>query len=129
MVPILVVLPLYESAASGGSLPLAAAAAAGGGSVLAALLPGAAKALLGLGALLVGGRVVLRRAFEVVAGARSTEAFVALCLLTGARAPRGWGAPAEPSSSSARALFCALFWGGEGACHISLAHCLRARLQ
>lgn len=84
VVPLLVILPLYEasvaagleSAAAGGPPALASA------SILATLGPPAAKALLGLGALLLGGRVVLRRVFEVVASARSTEAFVALCLLT-----------------------------------------------
>ncbi len=75
VVPLLVVLPLYEasitSSVSGEDV-----------SILATLGPTALKAIVGLGALLVGGRVVLRRVFEVVAGARSTEAFVALCLLT-----------------------------------------------
>ncbi|KAL5538507.1 hypothetical protein UlMin_043903 [Ulmus minor] len=40
------------------------------------------KALLGLGLLSLGGKFLLRRVFEVVAEARSSEAFVALCLLT-----------------------------------------------
>ncbi|XAR73028.1 hypothetical protein NMG60_11019877 [Bertholletia excelsa] len=40
------------------------------------------KALGGLGLLSLGGRYLLRRVFEVVAEARSSEAFVALCLLT-----------------------------------------------
>jgi Kef-type K+ transport system membrane component KefB/voltage-gated potassium channel Kch len=74
VVPLLVVLPLYEASASAGDV--------GTASILATLGPTAIKALAGLGALLLGGRVVLRRVFEVVAGARSTEAFVALCLLT-----------------------------------------------
>lgn len=72
VVPLLVVLPLYEATAGTGE----------SGALLAQLGPTAVKALLGLGALLLGGRVVLRRVFEIVAGARSTEAFVALCLLT-----------------------------------------------
>ena len=75
VVPLLVILPLYEAAKTGGS-------AIGDASVLAELGPIAVKAVAGLGALLLGGRVILRRCFEVVAAARSQEAFVALCLLT-----------------------------------------------
>ena len=71
VVPLLVVLPLYEATAVGDTAQL-----------FDQLGPTAVKAFLGLGALLLGGRVVLRRAFELVAQARSTEAFVALCLLT-----------------------------------------------
>ena len=51
-------------------------------SLLAALGPTAAKTLGGLGLLLLGGRFLLRRLFELVAAARSDETFVALCLLT-----------------------------------------------
>ncbi|XP_077214815.1 K+ efflux antiporter 3 isoform X2 [Tasmannia lanceolata] len=40
------------------------------------------KALAGLGLLSLGGKYLLRRIFEVVAESRSSEAFVALCLLT-----------------------------------------------
>ncbi|CAL5404892.1 unnamed protein product [Camellia sinensis] len=40
------------------------------------------KTLRGLGLLSLGGKYLLRRVFEVVAEARSSEAFVALCLLT-----------------------------------------------
>eukprot|EP01018_Ginkgo_biloba_P001823 Gb_08657 [translate_table: standard] len=40
------------------------------------------KALGGLGALSLGGKFLLRRIFEVVADSRSSEAFIALCLLT-----------------------------------------------
>ncbi|KAK6136444.1 hypothetical protein DH2020_029800 [Rehmannia glutinosa] len=40
------------------------------------------KALGGLGLLSLGGKYLLRRVFEVVAETRSSEAFVALCLLT-----------------------------------------------
>ncbi|KAF7843061.1 K(+) efflux antiporter 3, chloroplastic isoform X1 [Senna tora] len=40
------------------------------------------KALGGLGLLSLGGKFILRRVFEVVADTRSSEAFVALCLLT-----------------------------------------------
>lgn len=78
VVPLLVILPLYEAAISG-TMPTVDQDSA---SILAQLGPTAVKAVLGLGGLLLGGRVVLRRVFEVVAGARSSEAFVALCLLT-----------------------------------------------
>nr|XP_010908897.1 K(+) efflux antiporter 3, chloroplastic [Elaeis guineensis] len=40
------------------------------------------KALGGLGLLSLGGKYLLRRIFEVVAESRSSEAFIALCLLT-----------------------------------------------
>ncbi|WVZ23089.1 hypothetical protein V8G54_001633 [Vigna mungo] len=40
------------------------------------------KALGGLGLLSLGAKYILRRVFEVVADTRSSEAFVALCLLT-----------------------------------------------
>nr|XP_009608243.2 K(+) efflux antiporter 3, chloroplastic-like isoform X6 [Nicotiana tomentosiformis]XP_018628366.2 K(+) efflux antiporter 3, chloroplastic-like isoform X6 [Nicotiana tomentosiformis] len=40
------------------------------------------KALGGLGLLSLGGKYIWRRVFEVVAETRSSEAFVALCLLT-----------------------------------------------
>ncbi|CAL5340383.1 unnamed protein product [Camellia sinensis] len=42
------------------------------------------KAVRGLGLLSLGGKYLLQRVFEVVAEARSSEAFVALCLLTAA---------------------------------------------
>ena len=51
-------------------------------SLLFALGPTALKTVGGLGLLLLGGRLVLRRIFEMVAEARSDETFVALCLLT-----------------------------------------------
>ena len=51
-------------------------------SVLPLLLSEGLKALLGLGVLLLAGRLLLRRFFEVVADSRSSEAFVALCLLS-----------------------------------------------
>lgn len=46
-----------------------------------ALLELTAKATLGFGAVLAAGSVVLRYLFALVAGTRSTETFVALCLL------------------------------------------------
>mmetsp|Transcript_27448 Transcript_27448/g.69813 ORF Transcript_27448/g.69813 Transcript_27448/m.69813 type:complete len:942 (-) Transcript_27448:1022-3847(-) len=51
-------------------------------SLLALLGPTALKTCLGLGALLVGGRLLLRRVFEVVAQSDNSETFVGLCLLT-----------------------------------------------
>ena len=51
-------------------------------SLVTHLGPTVLKTLGGLGLLLVGGRVVLRRVFETVAQSRNTEAFLALCLLT-----------------------------------------------
>ena len=51
-------------------------------ALLTSLGPTALKTLGGLGLLLLGGRFVLRRIFEIVAQARSDETFVALCLLT-----------------------------------------------
>ena len=73
VVPFLVLLPVVVHT------DLAAESTAG---LLASLGPTAAKTVLGLGALLLGGRFVLRRIFELVAEARSDETFVALCLLT-----------------------------------------------
>uniref|UniRef100_A0A383V6H6 RCK N-terminal domain-containing protein n=1 Tax=Tetradesmus obliquus TaxID=3088 RepID=A0A383V6H6_TETOB len=74
VVPFLVLLPLIESnGGMEGTTPQ---------TLLSMLGPTAATSLLGLGALLVGGRVVLRRIFEIIAESRSSEAFVALCLLT-----------------------------------------------
>ncbi|XP_061370130.1 K(+) efflux antiporter 3, chloroplastic-like [Gastrolobium bilobum] len=70
VVPLLVILPVLESQnlAEGSIWPMLA---------LESL-----KALGGLGLLSLGGKYILRRVFEVVADARSSEAFVALCLLT-----------------------------------------------
>ena len=76
VVPFLVLLPLIES---DNSELLNGASAS---SLLEKLGPTALQTVLGLGLLLVGGRVVLRRVFEVVAGSRNPEAFLALCLLT-----------------------------------------------
>lgn len=71
VVPLLVVLPVLESQSF-----------AGGESIWPMLAAESLKALGGLGLLSFGGKYILRRIFEVVAEARSTEAFVALCLLT-----------------------------------------------
>ena len=71
VVPLLVVLPLYESGLGDDRT-----------AVLAALLPAFAQASLGLGIIVLVGRFVLRRVFDLVAASRSTDAFVALCLLT-----------------------------------------------
>ena len=78
VVPFLVLLPLVERFSDDPT----AASAAGAATLLASLAPTAAKTLLGLGALLVAGRFLLRRIFELVAEARSDETFVALCLLS-----------------------------------------------
>ncbi|KAK9810162.1 hypothetical protein WJX72_005895 [[Myrmecia] bisecta] len=73
VVPFLVLLPLIEST------DLEAQSTMG---LLQALGPVALTTLGGLGLLLLGGRIILRRIFELVAEARSDETFVALCLLT-----------------------------------------------
>ncbi|KAF4379579.1 K(+) efflux antiporter 3, chloroplastic [Cannabis sativa] len=70
VVPLLVILPVLESQNLVGE------------SVLPMLVKESLKALGGLGLISFGGKFILRRVFEVVAEARSTEAFVALCLLT-----------------------------------------------
>ncbi|CAL2278237.1 unnamed protein product [Prunus armeniaca] len=70
VVPLLVILPVLESQ------NLAE------GSIWPMLLKESLKALGGLGILSLGGKFLLRRVFEFVAEARSSEAFVALCLLT-----------------------------------------------
>ena len=73
VVPFLVLLPVIEGTDMTGSSPI---------SLLAALGPTALKTVGGLSLLLLGGRYVLSRLFELVAAARSDETFVALCLLT-----------------------------------------------
>ncbi len=73
IVPFLVLLPVVESPEMDGQSTMA---------LLTSLGPTALKTLGGLGVLLLGGRFVLRRIFEMVAQARSDETFVALCLLT-----------------------------------------------
>ena len=50
--------------------------------LLQQLGPTALKTLGGLGVVLLGGRIFMRRIFELVAEARSEETFIALCLLT-----------------------------------------------
>ena len=73
VVPFLVLLPLVESNELEGQSTM---------TLVYALGPTALKTLGGLGLLLLGGRVVLRRLFQLVAESRSDETFVALCLLT-----------------------------------------------
>ncbi|KAL4424973.1 hypothetical protein ABPG77_002858 [Micractinium sp. CCAP 211/92] len=51
-------------------------------SLLQELGPTAAKTIGGLAAVLLGGRFLMRRVFELVAAARSEETFIALCLLS-----------------------------------------------
>ncbi|GLJ29909.1 hypothetical protein SUGI_0591300 [Cryptomeria japonica] len=70
VVPLLVILPILESQNLGEE------------SLWPMLLAEILKALGGLGALSLGGKFLLRRLFEVVADSRSSEAFIALCLLT-----------------------------------------------
>ncbi|KAM7264855.1 hypothetical protein ACFE04_002538 [Oxalis oulophora] len=70
VVPLLVILPVLESQNLAEE------------SIWPMLAQESLKALLGLGILSLGGKFILRRVFEVVAEARSSEAFVALCLLT-----------------------------------------------
>ncbi len=60
MVPFLVLLPLVENADLVGQPSQSTM------TLVASLGPTALKTLLGLGALLIGGRVVLRRIFELV---------------------------------------------------------------
>ncbi|KAL6623400.1 hypothetical protein ACP70R_033279 [Stipagrostis hirtigluma subsp. patula] len=70
VVPLLVILPVLESQNIVEQ------------SVWPVLLAESLKALGGLGILSLGGKYLIRRIFEVVAESRSSEAFVALCLLT-----------------------------------------------
>ncbi|XP_020599791.1 K(+) efflux antiporter 3, chloroplastic isoform X2 [Phalaenopsis equestris] len=70
VVPLLVILPILESQNLGNE------------SIWPTLAAESLKALGGLGLLSLGGKFLLRRIFEVVAESRSSEAFVALCLLT-----------------------------------------------
>lgn len=78
VVPMLVLLPLVSApdtlAVDGGEV--------GGASLMVSLLPTLLKAIGGLGVLIIGGRTLLRKVFEVVAESRSSTAFVAMCLLT-----------------------------------------------
>ncbi|XP_012572450.1 K(+) efflux antiporter 3, chloroplastic isoform X2 [Cicer arietinum] len=70
VVPLLVILPVLESQNMTE------------GSIWPMLAQESLKALGGLGLLSFGAKYILRRVFEVVADTRSSEAFVALCLLT-----------------------------------------------
>ncbi|XP_057515397.1 K(+) efflux antiporter 3, chloroplastic isoform X1 [Amaranthus tricolor] len=70
VVPLLVILPVLESQNIVEQ------------SIWPMLVKESLKALLGLGLLSLGGKLILRRIFEVVAETRSSEAFIALCLLT-----------------------------------------------
>lgn len=70
VVPLLVVLPVLESQNLVND------------SIWPVLAAESLKALGGLGLLSFGGKFFLRRIFEFVAESRSSEAFVALCLLT-----------------------------------------------
>ncbi|XP_010275512.1 PREDICTED: K(+) efflux antiporter 3, chloroplastic [Nelumbo nucifera] len=70
VVPLLVILPILESQNLVEK------------SIWPMLAAESLKALGGLGLLSLGGKYLLRRIFEVVAETRSSEAFVALCLLT-----------------------------------------------
>ncbi|TVU49004.1 hypothetical protein EJB05_00294, partial [Eragrostis curvula] len=70
VVPLLVILPVLESQNIVEQ------------SVWPILLAESLKALGGLGILSLGGKFLIRRIFEFVAESRSSEAFVALCLLT-----------------------------------------------
>ena len=76
VVPFLVLLPLIEGGQGvilNGASPV---------SLLAVLGPTVLKTVAGLGVLLLGGRFVLRRIFELVAESKSSESFISLCLLT-----------------------------------------------
>eukprot|EP00257_Ricinus_communis_P004741 XP_002518305.2 K(+) efflux antiporter 3, chloroplastic isoform X1 [Ricinus communis] len=70
VVPLLVILPVLESQNLIEE------------SIWPMLAKESLKALGGLGLLSLGGKYILRRVFEVVAETRSSEAFIALCLLT-----------------------------------------------
>ncbi|KAG0464849.1 hypothetical protein HPP92_019013 [Vanilla planifolia] len=70
VVPLLVILPILESQNLVNE------------SLWPMLATESLKALGGLGLLSLGGKYLIRRVFEVVADSRSSEAFVALCLLT-----------------------------------------------
>ncbi|XP_019421720.1 PREDICTED: K(+) efflux antiporter 3, chloroplastic isoform X2 [Lupinus angustifolius] len=70
VIPLLIILPILESQTMSEE------------SIWPMLLQESLKALGGLGLLSFGTKYILRRVFEVVAETRSSEAFVALCLLT-----------------------------------------------
>ena len=72
MVPFLVLLPLVENADLVGQPGQSTM------TLVASLGPTALKTLLGLGVLLLGGRVVLRRIFELVISSRSRPKIMSL---------------------------------------------------
>ena len=71
--PFLVLLPFVETNDLGGQSTM---------SLVYQLGPTALKTLGSLAALLIVGRLVMRRLFELVAESRSDETFISLCLLT-----------------------------------------------
>jgi len=73
VVPFLVLLPFVETNDLGGQSTM---------SLVYQLGPTALKTLGSLAALLVVGRLFMRRLFELVAESRSDETFISLCLLT-----------------------------------------------
>ncbi|XP_057416156.1 K(+) efflux antiporter 3, chloroplastic isoform X3 [Lotus japonicus] len=70
VIPLLVILPILESQNMSAE------------SVWPMLVQESLKALGGLGLLSLGAKFILSRVFQIVADTRSSEAFVALCLLT-----------------------------------------------
>ena len=70
VVPLLVLLPIIETS---GPMPMSAQFALLGATFL--------KAIVGLGGILVVGGGIVRFLFSLVAKTRSSETFVALCLL------------------------------------------------
>lgn len=73
VVPFLVLLPFVETNDLGGQSTM---------SLVYQLGPTALKTLGSLAVLLIVGRLVMRRLFELVAESRSDETFISLCLLT-----------------------------------------------
>ena len=73
VVPFLVLLPFVESNDLGGESTI---------NLVYELGPTALKTVGSLAILLVVGRLVMRRLFELVAESRSDETFISLCLLT-----------------------------------------------
>ena len=71
--PFLVLLPFVETNDLGGQSTM---------SLVYQLGPTALKTLGSLAVLLIVGRLVMRRLFELVAESRSDETFISLCLLT-----------------------------------------------
>ena len=73
VVPLLVLLPIIESRVGSGPMPLSEQLTLVGDTV--------AKAVVGLGGILVVGGAIVRFLFSLVAKSKSSETFVALCLL------------------------------------------------